>query len=153
MRIIDEQGEAVANPDLEKGKLVEEMRPVTHRYEITQQEQGHYETIAEYPNGGKDVEWVVDVPEEGRWVAYDEDGEEVETDLVVPDDAPHEIEIPSMDEWLRYVPYTEDELAEIAEQKAQAEAAAQKAEEQQAFLDSAPSYFAALTSAFGEVEQ
>ena len=25
------------------------------------QEQGHYVTIAEYPNGGKDVEWVVDV--------------------------------------------------------------------------------------------
>lgn len=24
-------------------------------------EQGHYVTIAEYPNGGKDVEWVVDV--------------------------------------------------------------------------------------------
>lgn len=25
------------------------------------EEQGHWETIAEYPNGGKDVKWVVDV--------------------------------------------------------------------------------------------
>lgn len=152
MRIVDEQGAVVTDPDLEKGKLVQESQPVTFRYEITQHEQGHYETVAEYPNGGKDVEWVVEVPEKGHWVAYDEDGAEVETDMVVPDDAPHEIEISAMDEWLRYVPYTEDELAEMAEQRAQAEAAVQKAEEQQAFLDSAPAYFAALTSAFGEVE-
>lgn len=152
MRIIDEHGEVVTNPDFEKGKLVQESQPVTYRYEITQHEQGHYETIAEYPNGGKDVEWVIDIPEEGRWVAYDEGGEEVETDLIVPDDAPHEIDISATDEWLRYVPHTDEELAEIAEQKAQAEAAKAKAEEQQAFLDSAPAYFSALTSAFGEVE-
>lgn len=152
MRIIDDRGNVITDPDLESGKLVEENQPVTYRYEITQHEQGHYETIAEYPNGGKDVEWVVDVIEEGRWVAYDESGEEVEIDTVIPDDAPHEIDIPTLDVFYRYILYTEDELAEIAEQKAQAEAAAQKAEEQQAFLDTAPSYFSALTSAFGEVE-
>lgn len=152
MRIIDENGAVVTDPDLERGRLVEESRPVTFRYEITRHEQGRYETIAEYPNGGRDVEWVVDVPEVGRWVAYDEDGEEVETDLAVPDDAPHEIDIPCIDSFYRYVPYAEEELAEMAERKAQAEEAAQKAAEQQAFLDSAPDYFAALTSAFGEVE-
>lgn len=27
-----------------------------------QQEEGHYEVIKEYPNGGKDVIWIVDVP-------------------------------------------------------------------------------------------
>lgn len=25
-------------------------------------EQGHYEVVQEYPNGGKDVEWVIDIP-------------------------------------------------------------------------------------------
>ena len=30
-------------------------------------EQGHYQIVKEYPNGGKDVEWVVDIPKvEGR---------------------------------------------------------------------------------------
>lgn len=152
MRIIDQDGNPVESPDLDVGRLESESRPVVFRYEVTQHEQGHYETVAEYPNGGKEVEWVVGVPEVGRWVAYDENGAEVETDIEIPDDAPHEIEIPALDERLRYVPYTEEELAEIAERNAQAEAAAQKAEEQQAFLDSAPAYFAALTSAFGEVE-
>ena len=27
-----------------------------------QEEKGHYETIAEYPNGGKDIQWIVDQP-------------------------------------------------------------------------------------------
>ena len=39
-------------------------------------EQGHFETIREYPNGGKDVEWVVDVPAVAgspKTDAYDEE--------------------------------------------------------------------------------
>lgn len=121
MRILDELGKVLTNPDLDNGKLVEERRPITHRYEVTQHEQGHYEVIAEYPNGGKDVEWVVDVPEEGRWVAYGEDGAEVETDSVIPDDAPHEIDIPDVDAFYRYVLCTAEELAERASAKVQAE--------------------------------
>lgn len=50
-------------------------------------EQGHYETIKEYLNGGKDVEWVVDVPK----VEAVEEHDEVEDILV-------------------YIPYTEEEL-------------------------------------------
>ena len=45
------------------------------------EEVGHYETLVEYENGGKDVEWVIDVP--GRkaqeaWV------EEIEYSLYIP---------------------------------------------------------------------
>lgn len=121
MRIIDERGNRVDSPDLDGGRLVREERPIFHRYEVVREEEGHHEVVAEYPNGGKDVEWVVDVPEEGRWVAYDADGAEVETDAVIPDDAPHEMEIPDVDSFYRYVLLTAEELAERARAKAQAE--------------------------------
>lgn len=47
--------------DLEKGYLKEDT--ITTHYEEVQavEEQFHYETIAEYPNGGKEVEKVIDV--------------------------------------------------------------------------------------------
>lgn len=46
--------------DLTKGQLIQDVleRIVPEKEEII--EEGHYETIAEYPNGGKDVVWVVD---------------------------------------------------------------------------------------------
>lgn len=51
------------------------------------EEQGHYETIAEYLNGGKDVKWVVDI----AGVKAVEEHDETEDILV-------------------YIPYTESEL-------------------------------------------
>ena len=48
--------------DLNKGRLIDDtIKRIIPAIE-GQEEQGHYETIAEYPNGGKDVEWVVDQP-------------------------------------------------------------------------------------------
>lgn len=162
MKIFDEKNNLIENPDMESGKLIQESNPVTFRYTITQHEQGHYETIAEYPNGGKDVEWVIDTPEEGAWIAYDNDDNEVETDITIPDDAPHEMDIPSFNEYMRYVLYTAEELAEIAEKKKLQEEADAKKAEQEEFLESAPTrmttvetavetYISALTSAFGDV--
>lgn len=51
---------------------------------------GHYKTVREYPNGGKDVEWVIDVPR----VEAVEEHDETEDILV-------------------YIPYTEAELTKI----------------------------------------
>ena len=51
---------------------------------------GHYKTVREYPNGGKDVEWVVDVPR----VEAVEEHDETEDILV-------------------FIPYTEAELTRI----------------------------------------
>ena len=48
--------------DLSKGKLVDDTIKTIIPAIVGQEEVGHYETIAEYPNGGKDVEWVVDQP-------------------------------------------------------------------------------------------
>ena len=158
MKILDVNDNIIENPDLEIGKLEIEERNVIHRYEITQYEQGHYETIKEYENGGKDVVWTVDIPEKGCWVAYDKDGNVIMSDIVIPDDMPHEIEVPSVEEFYRYVLYTEEELLEIEEQNRLAEEAAAKVAEQEAFLEEAPARLdatetciAALTSAFGEV--
>ena len=73
------------------------------------EEQGHWETIAEYPEtGGKDVRWFVDVPGVEAQAAREE------TEIY----------------WL-YIPYTEEELAqmEAARNKPSAEERVQEMEE------------------------
>ena len=91
MDIYDEQGNPVTEYDPAKGRL--EMQKRIHHHEAVEavEEQGHWETIAEYPEtGGKDVQWVVDVPGVEAQEAWDEE----ET------------------YWL-YIPYTEEELAQM----------------------------------------
>lgn len=91
MRIIDINGNEITSPDLNLGKMVEEQIFVAHHEAIEAvEEQWHYEVIAEYPNGGKDVKRVIDIP------------------AVEPKDAWDEYETVQ-----RYMPYTEEELAEI----------------------------------------
>lgn len=73
MRIIDEKGNEIFEFDSKKGYLTEK-EVFLKRHEAIEavEEQGHYEVVAEYENGGKDVVWVVDVPSvEGR-ESYDE---------------------------------------------------------------------------------
>ena len=62
MKIIDENGAAIENPDLTLGYLVDDTEPVEHPAVEGVEKVSHYETVAEYPNGGKDVQRVVDVP-------------------------------------------------------------------------------------------
>ena len=62
MKIIDENGAAIENPDLTLGYLVGGTEPVEHPAVEGVEEVSHYETVAEYPGGGKDVQRVVDVP-------------------------------------------------------------------------------------------
>ena len=91
MDMYDEQGNPVTDYDPAKGRL--EMQKRIHHHEAVEavEEQGHWETVAEYPEtGGKDVQWVVDAPEVEAREAWDE--EEVD--------------------WL-YIPYTEEELAQM----------------------------------------
>ena len=91
MDMYDEQGNPVTDYDPAKGRL--EMQKRIHHHEAVEavEEQGHWETVAEYPEtGGKDVQWVVDAPGVEAREAWDE----VET------------------YWL-YIPYTEEELAQM----------------------------------------
>ena len=62
MKIIDETGAVVENPDLTLGYLVGGTEPVEHPAVEGVEEVSHYETVAEYPNGGRDVRKVIDVP-------------------------------------------------------------------------------------------
>ena len=76
--------------DLTLGKLQEDIL-ITHIEAVEEvKEQGHYEVIKEYENGGKDVEWVVDV----AGVKGQEARDEEETIYC-------------------YIPYTEAELKNI----------------------------------------
>ena len=88
--IYNEQMEHIENPDLKLGYLKSGTRTEHHEAVEGVQEVWHYETVAEYPNGGKDIQKVVDVPGVAAQAAWDE---------VIP------IQI--------YVPYTQEELNRI----------------------------------------
>ena len=62
MKIIDENGAVVENPDLTLGYLVGGTEPVEHPAVEGVEEQWHWETVTEYPNGGRDVQKIVDRP-------------------------------------------------------------------------------------------
>lgn len=124
MIILDKNGDVVESPDYERGRVEVREKPVTHVYVVDTEEQGHWETVAEYPEtGGADVEWHVDVPEKGHWETRDENGWQVEHyDGVIPEDWPKEQVIADVWQYGLYIEYTLDELEEIARQKAEAEA-------------------------------
>lgn len=117
MIIFDESGDVIQNPDLELGWLEERTVNVIHTYVVDAREEGHYVTIAEYPNGGKDIEWIVDEPEKYHIETRYEDGSIVEHYDGDPGSVP-EIE-PLKDTWTYqvYIPYTEDELFDIETEK------------------------------------
>lgn len=101
MKIIDSNGNPIENPDLTKGYLKSETQTVHHDAVAAVEEVSHYVTIAEYPNGGKDVKRVIDVPGVEARDAYNE---EVEVQV--------------------YHPYTAAELAAQEEARKRAEQAA-----------------------------
>ena len=71
MKIIDETGAVVENPDLTLGYLTDDTEEITHPAVEGVEEQWHWETVTEYPNGGKLVQKVVDragVDAQEEWV-------------------------------------------------------------------------------------
>ena len=62
MKILDETGAVVENPDLTLGYLTTSTEEITHPAVEGVEEQWHWETVTEYPNGGKDVQKIVDRP-------------------------------------------------------------------------------------------
>ena len=62
MKILDETGAVVENPDLTLGYLVDDTEPVEHPAVEGVEEVSHYETVTEYPGGGRDVRKIVDRP-------------------------------------------------------------------------------------------
>lgn len=121
MIIFDENGNVIQNPDLNVGRLEERTLNVIHTYIVDSEEEGHYVTIAEYPNGGKDVEWVVDKPEQHRIETRDENGDVVKH---YDGDPGYVSKLePTKDVWVYqvYIQYTEEELSIIEAAKVEAE--------------------------------
>lgn len=99
MKIIDETGAVVENPDLTLGYLTTSTEEITHPAVEGVEEQWHWETVTEYPNGGKDVQKIIDVPGVPAQAAWTE-------------------QVPVQ----RYIRYTEEELAAKEEERKKAEA-------------------------------
>ena len=99
MKIIDETGAVVENPDLTLGYLTDDTQPLEHPAQEAVAEVAHYETVAEYPSGGRDVQRVVDVPGVPARPAWTE-------------------QLPIK----RYIRYTAEELAAQEEARKKAEA-------------------------------
>lgn len=99
MRILDASGAELSAPDMARGYLRDEKLLVRRHAEIQAvAERGHYETVAEYPSGGKDVAWIIDVPGVERVAAWDE-----------------------YEDIQRYTEYTAEELAKLAATSTQEE--------------------------------
>ena len=91
-RILDAAGNFLEAIDEKLGYTVTDRILRAHHEEVPGvPEQGHMEVVAEYPSGGKDEAWVVDVPGVEPVPAWDE-----------------------YEDILRYVPYTAEQLAELA---------------------------------------
>ena len=99
MKIIDETGAVVENPDLTLGYLVDGTEEITHPAVEGVEEEWHWETVTEYPNGGKDVQKIMDRP------GVDAQEEWVE-------------QVPIQ----KYIRYTAEELAAQEEARKKAEA-------------------------------
>lgn len=81
MEIYNENMELIENPDLTLGYLRPGTRTEHHEAVEGVTEVWHYETVAEYPNGGKDIRKVVDVPGVEAQAAWDE---EISIQIYVP---------------------------------------------------------------------
>ena len=92
MRVFNEdKTQELKEYDLNKGHLELDKLFIRHHKAVEEiKEQWHYETIAEYPNGGRDVSKVIDVPHQAPQEAFDE-----YEDIYV------------------YIPYTDEELEKL----------------------------------------
>ena len=99
MKIIDETGAVVENPDLTLGYLTDDTQPLEHPAQEAVAEVAHYETVAEYPGGGRDVRKIIDVPGVPAQAAWTE-------------------QVPIQ----KYVRYTAEELAAQEEERKKVEA-------------------------------
>ena len=99
MRILDENGNELQAVDYEKGYLTTETIVIAHHDAVeAKQGKSHIEVVKEYGNGGKDVITVWDEKPTEAKAAYDET-EEIQ----------------------RYILYSAEELAKIAQEKEERE--------------------------------
>lgn len=112
MEIYNERMERIENPDLSLGYLTPGKRTEHHAAVKGVAEQWHYETVAEYLNGGKDIRRVVDVPGVEAREAWDEE-------IAIQIYTPYAQEELDRMEAERKKPTTEQRLAALEEENRQ----------------------------------
>ena len=73
MEIYNERMERMESADLTRGWMEESVRHRHHEAQEAVREEWHYETIAQYSNGGKDVRRGIDVKGQPAREAWDEE--------------------------------------------------------------------------------
>lgn len=112
MEIYNERMERIENPDLSLGALAPGKRTVHHEAVQGVAEEWHYETVAEYPNGGRDIRKVIDVPGVEARDAWDEE-------IAIQIYTPYTAEELARMEAERNKPTTEQRLAALEEENRQ----------------------------------
>lgn len=113
MKIIDTNGNTIESPDLSLGWLEDKTRTIHHDTVQAVEEVSHYETIAEYPNGGKDVEKVVDVPGVEVKDAWDEEEQVQVYHLYTAEELAAQAEAKKKAEQQAKLPTTDERLAAL----------------------------------------
>ena len=113
MKIIDINGNPMENPDLSLGWLEDTTRTIHHDAVAGVEEVSHYETLAEYPNGGKDVQKVVDVPGVEAKDAWDEEEQVQVYHLYTAEELAAQAEAKKKAEEAAMLPTTEERLAAV----------------------------------------
>ena len=112
MEIYNERMELIEKPELLLGYLRPGTRTEHHAAVQGVAEQWHYETVAEYPNGGKDIRKVIDVPGVAARDAWDEE-------IAIQIYTPYTAEELAQMEAERAKPTTEQRLAALEEENRQ----------------------------------
>lgn len=112
MEIYNERMELIEKPELLLGYLRPGTRTEHHAAVQGVPEKWHYETVAEYPNGGKDIRRVVDVPGVEAREAWDEE-------IAIQIYTPYTAEELARLEAERNKPTTEQRLAALEEENRQ----------------------------------
>lgn len=136
--------EVIQSPDIDKWKQVrEEKVTVFYIYHMDRPAETEQELVATYPNGGKEYREKVIRPEMGRFTVTTEDGEDFPYPIDVPDGISKDVPVPDIIDLVYWEKYTSEE---IAQRDKEAEEEQAKAEEREAFMDSAPSRLSGVES-------
>lgn len=149
MSVYEETGfEVEKNPNDEYGFVFASSVEVIKAWNVDSPAVTERVVVAEYPNGGQDVEEKVIEPEKGHWECTDDDIPSDIADLVeVPDDHPRGDVYAGCVNIDRYHRYTPEEI----EENDRIEEAAQKQRERDDFIDTLPETVADTDAAICEL--
>ena len=150
MIILGKDSQPLYGLDLSKGEVKEVFdREVVYRYIVTRPGLTEETVIAEYPNGGKDVEIIEIQPQEGVWKMLDAEtkgelhGWQIECDT---DNLPRDRDTYGTVQWGYWSPYTEEQLEAI-------EAEQQEAAELKEAINAAPARIDEVEAMQGEIAE